>query len=73
MRPIYEACTDDVETANSKFECLGYPRGQRKPEKKKTHCNGAVFPSYSRVSQIKVNEGNQNRGDKFKSSRRYLV
>ena len=37
------------------------------------HCNRAVFPSYSRVSQIKVNEGNQNRGDKFKSSRRYLV
>ena len=30
MRPIYEACTDDVEAANSKFECLGYPRGQRK-------------------------------------------
>ena len=30
MRPTYEACTDDVEAANSKFECLGYPRGQRK-------------------------------------------
>ena len=30
MRPIYEACTDDVEAAYSKFECLGYPRGQRK-------------------------------------------
>ena len=31
MRPIYEGCTDDVEAAYSKFECLGYPRGQRKP------------------------------------------
>ena len=30
------------------------------------HRNRAVFPSYSRVSQIKVNEGNKNRGDKFK-------
>ena len=37
------------------------------------HRNRAVFPSYSLVSQIKVNEGNKNRGDKFKSSRRYLV
>ena len=75
MRPTYEACTDDVEAANSKFECLGYPRGQKKQRVQflRHHCNGAVFPSYSRVSQIKVNEGNQNRGDKFKSSRRYLV
>ena len=30
IRPIYEACTDDVDAAYSKFECLGYPRGQRK-------------------------------------------
>ena len=37
------------------------------------HRNRAVFPSYSLVSQIKVNESNKNRGDKFKSSRRYLV
>ena len=28
--PISEACTGDVEAAYSKFECLGYPRGQRK-------------------------------------------
>ena len=27
---ISEACTDDVEAAYSKFECLGYPRGKRK-------------------------------------------
>ena len=37
------------------------------------HCNRAVFPSYSCVSQIKVSEGNQNRGAKLKNSRRYLV
>ena len=33
------------------------------------HFNWTVFPSYSRVSQIKVSEGNQNRADKFKNSR----
>ena len=55
----------------------GYPRGQRKTSMLETLVkptyNRTVFPSYSRVSKIKVNEGNQNRGDKFKSSRRYLV
>ena len=30
IRPIYEACTDDMEAVYSKFECLGHPRGQRK-------------------------------------------
>ena len=30
IRPTYEAYTDDVEAAYSKFECLGYPKAQRK-------------------------------------------
>ena len=30
VRPIYEACTVDVDATYSKFEYLGYPRGQRK-------------------------------------------
>ena len=75
IRPIYEVCTNDVEAAYSKFECLGYPRGQRKTSMFSfypTNAIGQFFPVI-RVSQIKVNEGNQNRGDKFKSSRRYLV
>ena len=28
--PIYEACTNDVDAAYSKFEYLGYPKAQRK-------------------------------------------
>ena len=30
IRPLYEACTDDVDAAYSKFESRLYPRGQRK-------------------------------------------
>ena len=37
------------------------------------HFNWTVFPSYSRVSQIKMSEGNQNRADKFKNTGRCLV
>ena len=46
----------------------------RLPERtRKTSMFSFYATSYSRVSQIKVNEGNQNRGDKCKSNRRYLV
>ena len=30
IRPIYKACTNDVDATYSKFECLGYPRGKGK-------------------------------------------
>ena len=34
---------------------------------------GPDFPSYSRHSQMKVSDGNQNGGDKFNNSKTYLV
>ena len=35
--------------------------------------NRADFPSYFRVFQMKVTEGNQNGGDKFNNSRVYYL
>ena len=65
IRPIYEAYTADVDAVYSKFDCLGYPREQRKKSMLRFYATIAIgldFPSYSRHSQMKVSDGNQNRG-----------
>ena len=77
IRPINEACTNDVDAAYSTFSCPGYSRGQGENSTLSFYTtifyNRADFPSYFRVFQMKVSEGNQNSGDKFNNSRIYLI
>ena len=73
IRPINEACTNDVDAA-----CPGYSIGQGKNSMLSNFTppfsyNRADFPSYFHVFLMKVSKGNQNRDDKFNNSRIYLV